>query len=299
MRLVERLTSESKQTLSYLCRLEKNGERRKKLLREAMSERLGDGFAVSMSEIYLEDICSLLSSQFNNNDLDREAALRVERVRQLITELMNFCYGENDVEALRSILDFATANGSLRRGGDFVDIGCGRGKMLAVACLLFTADDDNDEFGRCRGVDIVDERIMQGRMLIEQATRTLDNEADSQQQQSSIEQRKKTKKMNKIEMIVADITDDRTAANLLRNASLVYMYSTCFSHSLHEAIVRGLVRYLRKGARVVLHGIHDSAWQAVVNNTQSSSRENKFKLLRTAPNNEITFTRVDFLEKIV
>jgi SAM-dependent methyltransferase len=265
-RMIERLTPESRKALVHLCRLEKGSERRNKLLYDATFERYRYG-AVGFSEQWLDGKCIV-----DDSIADDAHWLTAERVRQLIGALANFCYGENSVDALREILDYSTNRLELR--GDFVDIGCGRGKMLTVACAFY-----DDRFGRCRGVDIIDERIDQAHALIEQTLL----QAPAQW----------LSRLTRIEAAVADITDDRVAADLLRSASMVYMYSTCFSDSLHESIVQALLRYLRNGAQVVLHGVGSPAWQNALNKTHT------FRLLRSAATGEIAWTHIDFVEKIV
>jgi SAM-dependent methyltransferase len=265
-RMIERLTPESRKALVHLCRLEKGSERRTQLISRALQDRFL-AISVHVGETQLEGRCNLDDDDFDNKDSNW---LNVDRVRRLMTELLDFCYGENSVDALREILDYSTNRLELR--GDFVDIGCGRGKMLTVACAFY-----DDRFGRCRGVDIIDERIDQAHALIEQTLL----QAPAQW----------LSRLTRIEAAVADITDDRVAADLLRSASMVYMYSTCFSDSLHESIVQALLRYLRNGAQVVLHGVGSPAWQNALNKTHT------FRLLHSATPGEITWTRVVFVEK--
>lgn len=136
--------------------------------------------------------------------------------------------------------------------GDFVDIGSGRGKMLALCALLF----GGERFERCVGVDVVENRINESQRRFRALIESLGGDA-----QAKLARRIETRVVSQL----GDIGNDTVALPLLRRASMVYMYATCFSEDLHALIVRQLLRYLPRGALVVIAGGEASqVWQLAI-----------------------------------
>ena len=90
-------------------------------------------------------------------------SLPASDVRAFVDWASSTTYGESSTHVLQMVLDAAldTYNSSfpargLARAGTFVDIGCGRGKMLAFACLLPST---RQVLSSCVGVEVLQERV--------------------------------------------------------------------------------------------------------------------------------------------
>lgn len=179
----------------------------------------------------LRELCEFSTAVVDPHEIER--LIEKDRLRRLIRELNSFCYGESMSSSAAIVFEQAVQ--ALRiKGGNFVDVGCGRGKMLALVCSLFNAE----IFDKCLGVDVVENRIAESQNMLRafverrpQLAARIERDVRPQQ---------------------GDIGNDALAETLLRNASMVYMYSICFNDELHETIVRQLLRNLRKDALVLV-----------------------------------------------
>jgi hypothetical protein len=87
---------------------------------------------------------------------DDLAALPLDRVRKVIRLALESGYGENPTASIRNIVAAALDGHDAFERHELVDLGCGRGKVLAVACTQLDRTGDRFVFEHCHGVEHAD-----------------------------------------------------------------------------------------------------------------------------------------------
>jgi len=167
--------------------------------------------------------------------LDDAAVTDLSEALYLLTE------GENSGVALADAFRGAAALGDI--GNDaarprvFLDIGSGRGKVVAVACVIM---DPSVRFEQCRGIEISEQRVLAAREFVRRTSLPADTK-------------------RRIDMRTLDATDERHAAAVYGNVTMLYIYNTVFDE-LDTVFARLAATHLQRGARVVIHE-YRRAWR--------------------------------------
>jgi hypothetical protein len=209
---------------------------------------------------------------------DELAAAPPAEVRSVLRRALESGYGENPTLAIRNIVAAALDGHDAFERHELADLGCGRGKVLAVACTQLDRSGDRFLLEQCHGVEHVDVRVSAARALqtvLQQALRNVSDHklADRLASVVHIEQ--------------GDLRSVELASRLFPRVSTIYAYNTIFGADLDSAIAKLIAKYARSRTRVVLHSMRDGAWPA-----------DRFRLLRTFEKDELVWTKLYILELI-
>lgn len=160
------------------------------------------------------------------SDLDRDAGLEIaERSHQARQRVQgsSYFYGELDLKAQLEVL----ARAGARKGGVFVDLGSGLGKMVLAAALPGV-------FSECRGVEILPELHesavkARGALLSDLAGRGLPPPSE-------------------VSLRCGDMLREESVAD----ADVVFVFATCFPPEVMSSLETKLSEEMRRGARLVL-----------------------------------------------
>jgi hypothetical protein len=207
---------------------------------------------------------------------DELAALPPAEVRSVLRRALESGYGENPTASIRNIVAAALDGHDAFERHELVDLGCGRGKVLAVACTQLDRTGDRFAFEQCHGVEHADVRLAAARALqsaLQQALRNVSDHklADRLASVVHIEQ--------------GDLRSAELASRLFSRVSVIYMYNTLFGADLDGSIARLIAKHARSRTRIMLHTMHDGVWQS-----------DRFRLLRTFEQDELVWTKLFLLE---
>jgi hypothetical protein len=217
---------------------------------------------------------SNMAKQFSSNDFAGTADLT--SVQALLTRLGSLVYGENSAESIRRIVSATVNRPFAFERHEFVDLGCGRSKVLAVACTQQTPGSERFVFEKCHGVEYAHARVAIAQELQQQLQQALRNAS---------EHRLAARLADSIEISRGDVRSAELASRLFPRVSVVYMYNTLFGADLDGAIARLVARHARPGTRVMMHKFHASVWPAT-----------EFRVLQTFEADELSWTAMVLLE---
>lgn len=215
-----------------------------------------------------------MTKQFSTTDF---ASIDAKSVLALLRRLGEMGYGENAAESIRSIIVAAVKDALPFERREFVDLGCGRSKVLAVAC---TQNDSQKQerflFDKCHGVEYSQARFALAQELQLQLQQALRNAS---------ERRLADQLANSLDITRGDVRSVELASRLFPRVSVVYMYNTLFGPDLDGAIARLLARHARPGTRVMMHRFSESVWPAT-----------EFRVVQTFAAHELAWTGMHLLE---
>jgi hypothetical protein len=229
--------------------------------------------------VYLSIACTSiprvkeLSGSFNANNL---AGVDKSELESLLQRILEMGYGENPTTSIRNIVYGALDGHDAFEHHEFLDLGCGRGKVLAVACTQLDRSGDRFSFERCHGVEYVEKRFDSAHgvhAVLQQALRNASDPelADRLASVVHVEQ--------------GDVRSVELASRLFPRASVIYMYNTLFGAHLDDAIARLIAKYARSRTRIMFHTLHDEAWPS-----------EQFRLLRVFDRSELVWTTMFLME---
>jgi hypothetical protein len=217
-----------------------------------------------------------MARQFAKDDL-RNANRTL--VQQTMRHLVELGYGENPTDAIRDIIAAAVDGIASFERHEFVDLGCGRSKVLAVACTqLSDSSSDRFLFEKCHGVEYIPARVAIARQTQQRFLQAIRDASD---------EKLADRLADAIDITQGDARSVELASRLFPRVSVVYAYNTLFGPDLDGSIARLLVRYARRGTRIMLHKYHASMWPST-----------HFRLVQSFAENEISWTGMFLLEMI-
>jgi hypothetical protein len=166
-----------------------------------------------------------------------QQSLPLPQIDRFSEELSRMCYRDTESSVLFDIVHRVTK--TLLVNGSFIEIGgCGYSKMATAACISFAP------FDSCVSIDSDAERVSRSQQLVAELARRQPHIAP---------------RLQKMQMTLGDVasSDEQLVRSLFQNASVMYLNSICIDEERQAMIVRQMLRWLRRGARLVFHGVHE------------------------------------------
>jgi hypothetical protein len=199
-------------------------------------------------------------------------------VEAMLRRVMEIGYGENPTLSIRNIIGAALDGHEAFERHEFLDLGCGRGKVLAVACTQLDRTGGRFSFELCHGVEYVDTRVEFAdgvHAVLQQALRNA-SDPELAERLASV-----------VHIEQGDLRSAELASRLFSRVSVIYMYNTFFGADLDGSISRLIAKHARSRTRIMLHTMHDGVWPS-----------DRFRLLRAFERDELVWTKMFLLEVI-
>lgn len=257
--MIESLDPSERSVLAKLC-TDTDLERRQALFASVMRDspvfaaplvpQRGYPFELSVivASVCTNALIAAQSAAFGADDL---RALPRAALLAVLVKLKELGYGENDEVLLRTVIA-ALRSGSTFPRNVFLDLGSGRGKMLAVACTQLDSSGAY-LFDECIGVEGVAARLQAANELYAQF-----QQAVAAAGAGSVVQRLSSS----VSMRAGDLRSAQLANELFPRVTHFYVDNAVFDVDLDSNVARHIAANARPGVRIALHTHRADAWPA-------------------------------------
>jgi len=195
----------------------------------------------------------------------------------LVARLKESGYGENPEAQLRTIIEALYGDGESFEHKSFVDLGSGRGKVLAAACTQLSRD-GVFLFHECLGVEGTPARVAMAHEL----------HAELQRNLTAVGEPALAAHLNSsVHLRVGDLRSALLASEIFPRCTHVYTYNTLFGVDLDSTIARLIGKHARRGVRIGLHMFNAAAWPT-----------ERFRVVSAIERGQVTWTAFTVLEVV-
>lgn len=135
-----------------------------------------------------------------------------------------YVYGDTDLDSLQQMIEYMEP----KPGAVFYDLGSGGGRVVLYAALSFA-------FSKCTGVELIEDLVKHSNTMLNKFNQKLP-------EASFLTQPFNTQ--------VGFVNDDFTKIDL-RDADIIYTYSTCFDYQLMGAMAEHLDQQVKPGTKII------------------------------------------------
>jgi SAM-dependent methyltransferase len=285
---VSALNSEEIELLSMVC-TEKHSAAHVALFRKAVLSEFAKGelhqqFATLLlpggdvpARILLSLMCMnatvlARSSKFAVHDVH---SVPPSKLLALLARIGESGYGENPESQLRTVIRALHGGDRQFERGVFVDLGSGRGRVLAAACTQ--QEEGAHVFDECIGIEGSSERVAVARDLHLKLQRELRDAGVPDL----------AKHLNAtVHIEQGDLRSALLASEVIPRSTHIYMYNTMFG-DLDFAIAAHIAKNARRGLRVAMHTFNQAAWPS-----------SRFRVASSHERGDVTWTKLTIVEVV-